>query len=482
MQSKIGKLIAVRHGESEWNKVNLFTGKEDVHLSPAGFRMAGVMGALIKDIKIGRVFASMQVRSIETEVCMMEGPGQYCPEVTHSSALNERDYGDFTGKNKLEKERELGKEGVRTLRRAWDYPIPNGETLKMVYERAVPFFLQEILPVLKKGKNVLVVSHGNTIRSLLKYIEKISDKDIEKVEMPFDEIFIYELDQDGCMLDKEIRKVKDVVGVVPENKIRSLIKVIATIGPASDRPEILNEMLKVGMDMARLNFYWAEPEENKGRIETIRKIAEENNLKVLIIEDLPGSRVQDKDGHTYEVNILKSLTEKDKELIKFGVDNGVDYISVSFVGGEADIIDCRNEIKKYGGKQKIIAKIEREEALNNIDKIIEVSDAIMIARGDLGNEVPLEKIPFIQEEIIKKCKNAGKPVITATQMLYSMKDNPSPPRAEATDVVNAVLEGSAAIMLSEETSIGKYPIRAVFVMEHLALEAESHLQNSKFNP
>src|SRR3989344_5239929 len=259
MQSKIGKLIAVRHGESEWNKVNLFTGKEDVHLSPAGFRMAGVMGALIKDIKIGRVFASMQVRSIETEVCMMEGPGQYCPEVTHSSALNERDYGDFTGKNKLEKERELGKEGVRTLRRAWDYPIPNGETLKMVYERAVPFFLQEILPVLKKGKNVLVVSHGNTIRSLLKYMEKISDKDIEKVEMPFDEIFIYQLDSDGYLLAKEIRKARDAGEVTPT--VRSAVKIIATIGPASEHPEILNEMLQMGMDAARLNFYWSKPEE-----------------------------------------------------------------------------------------------------------------------------------------------------------------------------------------------------------------------------
>src|SRR3989338_4971402 len=105
----------------------------------------------------------------------------------------------------------------------------------------------------------------------------------------------------------------------------------------------------------------------------------------------------------------------------------------------------------------------------------------MIARGDLGKEVPIERIPFIQDDIIKKCKQAGKPVITATQMLYSMRDNPSPTRAEATDVVNAILEGSDAIMLSEETSTGKYPIRAVYVMEHLALEAENHLKNPKFN-
>src|SRR3989338_950112 len=482
MQNKIGKLIIARHGESEWNKEGLFTGKTDVHLSPKGFKMSDSMGILIKDIEINRVFASMQMRSIETEVCMMNSSGKYCPEITYSSALNERDYGDYTGMNKLEEEKKLGEEGIKSLRRAWDQPIPNGETLKMVYERVVPFFIQEIFPVLKNGKNALIISHGNTLRSLMKYVEKISDEDIEKVEMPFNEIIIYELDQEGYMLNKEAREVKDTIEIMPKNKVRSLVKIVVTIGPASDKPEVLDEMFKVGMDMARLNFYWAEFGEHKKRIETIREIAEKNNVNILIIEDLPGPRVQYKDGHTYDVNVSKALTDKDKELIKFGVENGVDYISVSFVGDESDIVDCRNEIKKYGGRQKIIAKIEREEALKNIDKIIEATDAIMIARGDLGNEVPLEKIPFIQKEIIEKCKHAGKPVITATQMLYSMKDNPSTTRAEATDVVEAVLEGTDAVMLSEETASGKYPIRAVHVMEHLALEAEKHLQNPKFSP
>lgn len=481
MQNKIGKLIVVRHGESEWNKAGLFTGKKDVHLSTEGFRVSGAMGVLIKDIEIHRVFASMQARTIETEVCMMSG-GKHCSAETirYSSALNERDYGDYTGMNKLEKEKEVGKEEYDSFRREWDYPIPNGETLKMVYKRAVPFFIQEILPILKGGENVLIVSHGNTVRSLIKYIEKISDEDIEKVEMPFNEIFIYELDQDGYVLNKEIRKVEDA-GEYLEIRTRSRVRIVATIGPASDRPEILNEMLKAGMDIARLNFFWPGLKESTRRIKTIREISKKNNISVLIMGDLPGPRVQDKDGHTYSIDASKAITEKDKELIKFGVENDLDYISVSFVGNKEDIIDCRNEINKYGGKQKIIAKIERAEAIKNVDEIIEAADAIMIARGDLGNEVPIEKIPFIQDDIIKKCKQAGKPVITATQMLYSMKDNPSPTRAEATDVVNAVLEGSDAIMLSEETSIGKYPIRAVYVMEHLALEAESHLQNPKFN-
>jgi bisphosphoglycerate-dependent phosphoglycerate mutase len=482
MQNKIGKLILVRHGESEWNKANLFTGTQDVHLTRKGFKLSEEMGSLIKDIEIHKVFTSTQARSIETEVCMMSG-GQHCSSETirYSNALNERDYGDYTGLNKTDSEEAFGKQEINSLRRAWDYPVENGETLKMVYERAVPFFQEEILPILRNGENVLVVSHGNTVRALMKYIEKISDQDIEKVEMPFHEIFIYEIDQDGYMLHKETRKIGDEKYKIQSSNLFSLTQIVATIGPASDRPEVLDEMMKAGMDIARLNFFWPGPEESKKRIANIRAMAKANDKIVKILADLPGPRVQDKDGHTYEVGATQALTDKDRELIKFIVENDFDYISVSFVGNSGDIVDCRNEIKKYNGRQKIVAKIERPEAVENIDEIIAVTDAVMIARGDLGNEVPLEKIPFIQEEIIKKCKLAGKPVITATQMLYSMKDNPTPTRAEATDVVNAVLQGSDAVMLSEETSIGKYPIRAVYVMEHLALEAESHIQNPKFN-
>lgn len=483
MQNKIGKLIIVRHGESEWNKANLFTGKEDVHLTREGFKVAEELGTLIKDIKIHRVFTSMQARSIETEVCMMSGAGNCCTEnVCYSSALNERDYGDFTGKNRVAIENEIGKEEVSALRRAWNYEVPNGETLKMVYERATPFLKEEILPVLRSGENVLIVSHGNTIRSLIKYIENISDEDIEKVEMPFNEVLIYDLDQDGHMVNKENRKVGDEKYAAQSSRVRSFTQIIATIGPASKKSEVFDEMIRAGVDVVRLNFSWLELVDGKNHINMIREVVKKSKTQVLIMADLPGPRVQGKDGHTYDVNAPNALTEKDREIIKFAVENNLDYISVSFVGSSEDVIDCRNEIKKWGGKQKIIAKIERTDALENIDRIIDVADVIMIARGDLGNEVPLEKIPFIQEEIIKKCKRIGKPVITATQMLYSMKDNPSPTRAEATDVVNAVLEGSDATMLSEETSIGKYPIRAVYVMEHLVLEAENHLQNPKFNP
>ena len=409
--------------------------------------------------------------------------GRNCSAETihYSEALNERDYGDYTGMSKSDTEMKLGKDGLNSLRRGWNHEVPNGETLKMVYDRCVPFFLESILPILRSGENVLVVSHGNTMRSLMKYVEKISDQDIGQVEMPFNEIFIYDIDADGYMLTKETRKAGDVKYEVQSSKLTSFTKIVATIGPASDKPEILDEMVKAGMDMARLNFFWPGREESIQRIKNIRTAASENQTQVLIIGDLPGPRVQNKEGHTYEVNTTKALTDHDKGLIKFSAENNLDYISVSFVGNQDDILECREEIKKVGGTQKIIAKIERAEAVKNIDEIIAVTDAVMVARGDLGNEVPLEKIPFIQEEIIKKCKHAGKPVITATQMLYSMKDSPTPTRAEATDVVNAVLEGSDAVMLSEETSTGKYPIRAVYVMEHLALEAEHHMKDAKFN-
>lgn len=480
MESKKGKLIIARHGESEWNKVGLFTGKEDVHLSADGFKLSELMGALIKDIHIGKVFTSMQVRSMETEVCMMNSSGQYCPEIVHSGALNERDYGVYTGHSKKEEEDKLGMDEAKKMKRSWDYPIPGGETLKDVYERELPFFKEEILPTIRKGRNVLLVAHGNSLRALRKYVEKIGDQEIENVEMPFNEVIIYELNDEGYMLNKEVRKVSDGLKVAG-SLVRSAVNIVATVGPSSDEPQVLTEMIKMGMDVARLNFHWGSLEEQKKRIANIKEVSAQNNIKVPIIADLPGPRIQEEGRHTYDINAPKSLTLRDCEVIKFGVEQGVDYFAMSFAGNKEDILECKAEIAKNAGTQKVIAKIEREVALVNIDEIIEASDAIMIARGDLGNEVPLEKIPFVQGDIVKKCKASGKPVIVATQMLYSMKDNPSPTRAEVTDVVNAALSGADAVMLSEETANGKYPINSVHVMEHILREAQTHMDDVEIN-
>jgi len=200
-----GKLILTRHHESEWNKKGLWTGVRDRHLTEYGFKKSEDMGCLIKDVRIDYAFASMQVRSIETLSSMLTACEKYEMPTEHSSALNERDYGIYTAKNKWDMEHILGEEEYKKLRRAWDRPIEGGESLKMVYDRAVPFFLDKIMARVKEGKNVLVVAHGNSCRVIIKYIEKISDEGIADVEMPFGSILIYDVDDDGHMIKKETR-------------------------------------------------------------------------------------------------------------------------------------------------------------------------------------------------------------------------------------------------------------------------------------
>lgn len=206
-----GKLILARHHESEWNKLGKWTGLRDRHLDEYGFEKSADMGLLIEDITIDYAFASMLVRSIETLSCMLNVCKRYNVPTEHSAALNERDYGDYTGKNKWEMEKLLGHEEFDKLRRGWDHPIPNGESLEMVYNRVIPYFIDKILPKVKENKNILVVAHGNSLRALIKYIEKISNEGMVKVEMPFGAIVIYELNEEGHMLSKEVRKTESRV-------------------------------------------------------------------------------------------------------------------------------------------------------------------------------------------------------------------------------------------------------------------------------
>jgi len=177
-----------------------------------------------------------------------------------------------------------------------------------------------------------------------------------------------------------------------------------------------------------------------------------------------------------------SLTEKDLNDLDFGLKNGVDFVALSFVRKPDDILDLKDKIIKKGRKTKVIAKIEKPEAVKNIDEIIDVSDGIMVARGDLGAETSPQDVPILQKMIIKKCNLKGKPVITATQMLESMINNPKPTRAEATDVANAIFDGTDAVMLSGETTIGKYPVTAVKVMSDIAKKAEKEIiKNRRYN-
>ncbi len=172
---------------------------------------------------------------------------------------------------------------------------------------------------------------------------------------------------------------------------------------------------------------------------------------------------------------LPSLTEKDINDVEGAVKNDMDYIAVSFVRRKEDVLAVREILNKYDSKIKLISKIENREGVDNLDEIIEVSDGIMVARGDLGVEIPLSEVPIIQKEMIKKTYSQGKPVITATQMLESMTTNPNPTRAEVSDVANAIFDGTSAIMLSGETAMGKYPVSCIEIMDKIAKDVESSI-------
>ncbi|WP_422486953.1 pyruvate kinase [Gudongella sp. DL1XJH-153] len=198
----------------------------------------------------------------------------------------------------------------------------------------------------------------------------------------------------------------------------------------------------------------------------------------IIMEALNGGTLKNHKGvNVPNVNInLPALTDKDISDIKFGIENEVDFIAASFVRKASDVNDIRRILEDNDGLNiDIISKIENQQGLDNIAEIIHVSDGIMVARGDLGVEVPTEEIPLIQKDLIRMCNKAGKPVITATQMLDSMIRNPRPTRAEVTDVANAIIDGSSAVMLSGETAAGKYPFEAVKTMYNIAINTENSL-------
>ncbi|MBI5306446.1 pyruvate kinase [Candidatus Wolfebacteria bacterium] len=189
-----------------------------------------------------------------------------------------------------------------------------------------------------------------------------------------------------------------------------------------------------------------------------------------------GGEIKGRRGVNFPGSYLKisSLTEKDKEDIKFGVKNKVDFMAVSFVRVSGDVLELKNILRKAKTDIKIIAKIETQEAVENIDEIINIADGVMVARGDLAVEIGAERVPILQKLIIKKCNNIGKPVIIATQMLESMIKNSVPTRAEVNDIANAILDGADAVMLSEETTLGNHPVEAVEVMARVAKHTEDN--------
>lgn len=329
-------------------------------------------------------------------------------------------------------------------------------------------------------------------------------------------------------------------------------KIVCTIGPTSQDEDVLRELMKAGMNVARFNFSHGTHEDHAMKLERIRRISRELDQPVAVLldtrgpeirlRDFEGGRVTLEKGQkfvltteevmgtaqratiTYKnlVNDVKpgdsiliddgliglkvdELTDtdiictvqnggpvsnhkginvpgvvlsmpyidaKDREDIIFGCERGFDFIAASFVRCKEDILEIREILKEHNSRMQIIAKIENLQGIENMEEILEVSDGIMVARGDMGVEVPFEEVPILQKKMIKMAVYAGKHVITATQMLDSMIKNPRPTRAEATDVANAIYDGTTAIMLSGETANGAYPIEAVRTMARIARRAE----------
>ena len=215
-------------------------------------------------------------------------------------------------------------------------------------------------------------------------------------------------------------------------------------------------------------------DDGRKKLQVIRTTKTDVICKVLVGGDMKGRRGVNLPGAYLKVS---SLTSKDKKDLEFGIKNDVEYIALSFVRRAKDIEELRGILNKRKCKAKIIAKIETQEAVDNLGEIIRKSDGVMVARGDLAIEIPAEQVPLVQKEIIERCNFLGKPVITATQMLESMIHSPVPTRAEVSDVANAILDGTDAIMLSEETTLGEYPVEAVEVMTKVALEVEANISN-----
>jgi 2,3-bisphosphoglycerate-dependent phosphoglycerate mutase len=200
----MAKLILIRHGKSEWNLKGLWTGWTDIPLAPEGRQEARSTGALLKQIPIDEVFISTLKRAKETWEEVNTVLNVKNIPINEAQELNERNYGDLTGKNKWEVKEKIGEEEFQKIRRSWDYPVPNGESLKDVYNRVIPYYEQRILPRLKENKNILIAAHGNSLRALTKYLEHISDEEIPKIELPTGTAHVYTLDEDGNVTNKEV--------------------------------------------------------------------------------------------------------------------------------------------------------------------------------------------------------------------------------------------------------------------------------------
>lgn len=205
----MGILVISRHGESEWNLLGKWTGWTDVNLTKKGHNDTVRLGALLKGLSFNEAYTSSLKRTQQTLAALLEGCGVENLPTMHATELNERDYGDLTGKNKWEVKSEIGDEAFNGIRRGWDYPVPGGETLKDVHARVVPYFEREILPKLQNGENILLVAHGNSIRALIKHLDQVPEAEMANVEMPFGQLLVYTFEPGQSLpIKKEVLSVE----------------------------------------------------------------------------------------------------------------------------------------------------------------------------------------------------------------------------------------------------------------------------------
>lgn len=204
----MANLILVRHGESEWNKIGVWTGLTNIPLSEKGIEEANLAGEKLKGFSIDLCYISSLKRSRQTLNEIKNVIGQDFPTI-ENKALDERDYGIYTGQNKWELQKAMGNDQFQKIRRGWNFPVPRGETLEDVYDRVVPYYKMQILPDIKLGKNILVVAHGNSLRALVKYLDNITNEDVEKLEIATGQIYVYNIDNQGVIVSKEIKSIKN---------------------------------------------------------------------------------------------------------------------------------------------------------------------------------------------------------------------------------------------------------------------------------
>ena len=239
----------------------------------------------------------------------------------------------------------------------------------------------------------------------------------------------------------------------------SLTKIVATLGPAVEKRETLCLLIKTGASIFRFNLKYNTHRWHSALIQKTKEAARIIGKPVAILLDLPGL--------DQKISFTNFLARNLKDL-SLAAKHNADFLAISFVRNRKDIEFFKKQAKKFSLSARILAKIETRQALENFEEILDSANGIMIARGDLGKEIPVEEVPYYQKKIIRRCAERGKPVITATQMLESMVNNSSPTRAEVSDVANAILDYTDALMLSAETAIGKYPVKAVSVMERVS--------------